>query len=175
MTRPRTRRWTTFLEAFGKLFNAHIVELEMIGPAESIRVTEWIGMSEGARRDFNDYYAHINPWLSTYDNAVAGDAEPSHVVLPDSTYRKTEYFNDFGRRIGQYYGMAGVIFKSPAEIGILGVLRDKEAGPCTEEDAQCLRILLPHLARSLRIGTQMSHLEGQAGLMLDWIGWRAGW
>lgn len=159
------RRWGVFLESFGAAFNAHIVQFEWSDPENFL--VELFGMSPRDQQNLSDYYWTVNPWLGEIGDAKAGDAAPSHLVVPDFKYRETEYFRDYGRRIDQYYGMAGLIVKSASELGIIAVLRDRVAGPCSDEDADTLRLLVPHLARSLRLSSQFAYLKAESSILFE--------
>ncbi len=158
-------RWELFLKRLGTVFDAHIVQFEWSDPKNFL--VDLLLKSAGDQRDLHDYYWTVNPWLRTIGNAKAGDASPSHLVLPDLRYRETEYFHDFGRRIDQYYGMAGLIAKSESELAIVAVLRDRTAGPCREDDADMLGTLVPHLARSVRMGARFAYEKAESAALFD--------
>lgn len=158
-------QWVAVLNRLAKVLDCHIIHLGSIGARTSIPAS--IGLSGSDERALSEYYWRVNPWVACGETVIAPAIAPSHHIVPDTTYRATEYFNDFGRRIEQYYGLGGVISKSDSVLYTIGGLRDKRAGPCTDKDAEFLLRLMPHMARALKINTSVAKLESQVESLLD--------
>lgn len=159
-------RWPAFLERYRAAVKCHIAQLELIKYDQSASISASVGLEQSDFPDFL-YYSRISPWIPLVLKAEQGDVGLSHEVVPDREYRKSEYYQGFGRRIDQHYGLAGIVLKSPAMVSVIGSVRYGRLGSSTEDDRKLLQALMPHLARSLRMQTEFMKLEAQAASLLD--------
>ena len=158
-------RWTEFLSRYATVLNCHVAQLELFGAEFSVHAS--MGLNDSDMRAFVGYYHRVSPWGSAIELEAPGAVAPSHVIVPDVRYRETEYFNDFGKGIDQYYGLAGLVLRTSSNFCVIGAVRDKNAGPCTEKDADFVRSLIPHMARSLRMHRHFAQLNAEAGSLLE--------
>ena len=158
--------WPNVLKRLAEILQCHIVEFELVGTDRTASVSVSYGMTASNARDFR-YYSTINPWVPLLKDIAPGTVGLSHEKVPDKHYLKSEYYNEFGKRIDQYYGLAGVILATPTAISVIGAVRDLSAGPCTEEDAALMRALIPHLARSMRMHGVLARLSAESGALLE--------
>jgi DNA-binding CsgD family transcriptional regulator len=158
--------WLNVLGRLGEILQCHIVEFELVSTDQTASVAASFGMTASNARDFV-YYSTINPWMPLLKDVAPGTVGLSHEKVPDKQYLKSEYYNEFGKRIDQRYGLAGVVLATPTAMSIIGAVRDLSAGPCTEEDAALMRALIPHLARSLRMHGVFARLGAETTALLD--------
>ena len=54
-------------------------------------------------------------------------------------------------------------------LGVIGAIRNKTAGPCSDRDADFLRKLMPHLARALKMHQLFAGLNAQAASLMECV------
>ena len=161
-------RWGAFLQRYSDILNFHVAQLELITSDSKYSVTGCIGLSAGDVAELSQTIP-LNPWVPTLWRSQPGLVGASHEYISDADYAKSPYYQEFGRKIDQFYGQAGLIFKSESSLGLIGGVRSRPAGRCDERDKQLLTVLMPHLARALRMHMQFAQLNAQADCLLDFL------
>ena len=161
-------RWGAFLQRYADILNFHTAQLELITPDAKLSVTACVGLSTADVAELKEII-HLNPWLPAVWQSPAGVVGGSHEFVSDTDYARSPYYHEFGRKIDQYYGQAGLIFKSESLLGAIGGVRSKTGGPCDERDKQLLGALMPHIARALRMHVRFAQLNAQADCLLDFL------
>ena len=167
-------RWKEFLQRYASVMDCHIAQLELITPNSRTSVSASIGLSESDIREFTRF-SPLNPWAPLCYSAPTGAVATSHELVMDADYLNGGYYHEFGRRIDQRYGLAGLVIRTSSVTSVIGAVRNKSAGPCTTRETDILLALMPHLARAMRMHSQFVQLNAQAeSLMEAWIVWRPG-
>ena len=89
------------------------------------------------------------------------------MLCPDRVLERSEFNNDFLKRMGVFHEMAGCIFKERSLVSVLSTLRPKRFGPLGEEQVALLRVLMPHLQRALQLHRRIVGLESKTISMTD--------
>ncbi|MFM0500763.1 hypothetical protein [Paraburkholderia caffeinilytica] len=90
-----------------------------------------------------------------------GDVRLGHEIIPDASYVKSEFYDDFGRRSSRRYMIGGLI--SVSKVIPLGLHRDAASRPFGEEDKLTLSQLLPHLQRGLQMRARLAPTTSSLG------------
>lgn len=102
--------------------------------------------------DYRNHYAAIDPWSRRSLVSEVGRAVGTRELISDSELRRTEFYQDYLRRHDNlFYGLGGVIERTPRRIAILGVQRTHRAGMF---DADCFAVIeriMPHLRHAYRV------------------------
>jgi DNA-binding CsgD family transcriptional regulator/PAS domain-containing protein len=143
------------------------------------RATLWLADEAGApgnllmRRDSYDEeyasrYVLLDPYRAsaravTVEETVRrrGDVRLGHEIIPDSSYIKSEFYEDFGRKSSRRYMIGGLI--SVSKVIPLGLHRDAASRPFGEEDKHTLSQLLPHLQRGLQMRARLAPTTSSLG------------
>jgi DNA-binding CsgD family transcriptional regulator len=102
-------------------------------------------------RDYEAYYGAIDPWNTKVMHWPVGVAAPTYVLIPDNEFRRTEYYQDFLRHSGVFYGLGGVVDRTPKRMAVFGAQCSYEDGRFDAEDVALVGALMPHLRRAYRI------------------------
>ncbi len=159
-------RWPAFLARYAATLGCHIAQLELIAPDSRASVSVSHGLNGHELKDFA-HYSQVDPWIPLLLQAKPGAVGLSHEHVSMADYLKSEYYDGFGRRIDQCYGLAGAVLKSSNTLCAIGAVRHQGGGPCTEEDRTLLEVLMPHLARSLRMHSEFAKLDATAVSLLE--------
>ena len=136
--------------------------------------TGWLVISDPGRRssevlysadwpagDIATYQTHYRS-LDLWTNRVAAlvtragpDARPkariSGHLVPDVEYTSSEFYTDFGKRVGLRHVIGTILPLGAAGLMAIGLHRPDNDPPFEVADAQLLDYLLPHLRRAVQI------------------------
>jgi len=125
-------------------------------------------MSSEFMADYRNYYASLDPWSRRSMVAEVGRATCTPELIADAELRRTEFYQDYLRPHGDlFYGLGGVIERTPRRIAILGVQRSYRAGVF---DADCLAVIeriMPHLRHSYRVRHAMRKSDQQCATLRE--------
>ena len=155
-------KWSVFLEHFAEVVDGHAANLSYVEagtPAPQIAATaRW---PPEAILEYNAYYGARDPW------GIAGRREglfwPGYVgfgeeVVLGSDLKKTEFYNDYGRRVGLTGGLSGCLRQDGPAISVISV--SNRPGRALRNDAIKLTgILVPHLQRALEVHRRVAGAE----------------
>ncbi len=112
---------------------------------------------------YHKHYRSVDLWTNRAAAAVARDgpsAQPrvwtSGHLVPDAEFLRSEFYVDFGRRLGLRYVVGTVVPLGAAGMMPLGLHRPDGAAPFTAADQQLLESLVPHLRRALQLRHQFA-------------------
>lgn len=92
---------------------------------------------------------------------LRGDVRLGHEIIPDSSYVKSGFYADFGRKSSRRYMIGGLI--SMSKVIPLGLHRDAASRPFGEEERRALSWLLPHLQRGLQMRNRLAPSSSSLG------------
>lgn len=108
-------------------------------------------------------YRSLDLWTSRVAAAVARDgpqAQPrtriSGHLVPDAEYKRSEFYADFGKRLGLRHVIGTVVPLGAAGMMPIGLHRPDGADPFEAADARLLDCLLPHLRRAMQVHHRLS-------------------
>lgn len=111
---------------------------------------------------YQRHYRSVDLWTNRAAEAVAKDgpgARPrvwtSGHMVPDDEFLRSEFYGDFGRRLGLRYVVGTVLPLGAAGQMPIGLHRPDGAAPFEAKDARLLEVLLPHLRRALQLRCQL--------------------
>ena len=160
-------RWNNFLSLAAQRMGCNGTALTL----HDDRLSRWnmqhsSGLPSGAVAEYNSYYGAINPTLAPLLQAARENGSwcgLSRSLIGIREYRRSEYYNDFGRKYGSYWGVMGAIVPLPHAVITLSVVRS-EGRPAIEEEAiRLMSLLMPHFRPVVKIHQTMQSLRS----MLD--------
>jgi hypothetical protein len=103
-------------------------------------------------------YRAVDLWTNRVAAAVMRDgpaAAPktriSGHLVPDTEYKRSEFYADFGKRLGLRHVVGTVVPLGAAGLMPIGLHRPDRADPFEPADAELLDSLLPHLRRAIQL------------------------
>jgi DNA-binding CsgD family transcriptional regulator len=82
-------------------------------------------------------------------------------------FERSEFYNDFGRRIGLHAGMAVKVLDEGTVAAVVVVARGPDAGEFGRTDVAMLARLAPHLRRAVQVNHRLSLSHGVAAATAD--------
>ncbi|WP_459859442.1 helix-turn-helix transcriptional regulator [Dongia sp. agr-C8] len=102
-------------------------------------------------RDYVAHYGALDPWNARVMQWPVGVAAPTYMLMPEDEFRRTEFYQDYLRRTGVFYGLGGLVERADGRIAVFGVQRGYEDGRFPQETVALVGALMPHLKRAYRL------------------------
>jgi len=156
--------WPLLLESLAELIGGHAVNLGYVrtgAPAMWVAASaRWDPASLG---DYDRYYGERDPWkLAGIRKGMfrQGLVGLSDQVVPRTELERTEFYNDYARKLGLRGGIAGVIVNDGQSIALINAscLPNTTFGG---DEIDLFKLLLPHLERALQIHERFIRLESE--------------
>lgn len=119
-------KWPVFLEHFAEVVDGHAANLSYVeaGTPAAPQIAVTVRWPPEALVEYAAYYGARDPW------GIAGRREglfwPGYVgfgeeVVSGSDLKKTEFYNDYGRRVGLTGGLSGCLRQDGAAISVISI------------------------------------------------------
>lgn len=106
---------------------------------------------------YTTHYRSVDLWTARAAAEVARRpaeglrAWTSGTLVPDDEFLRSEFYNDFGRRLGLRYVVGTVLPLGAAGVMPIGLHRPAGSGPFERAQAELLEQLLPHMRRAMQL------------------------
>jgi DNA-binding CsgD family transcriptional regulator len=109
---------------------------------------------------YAEHYVRHDLWAQMATPERGNQALLMHQLVTPDVWEQSEIYNDFVRPNCSFYWCLGAAIPlSDGQIGMLGILRDKQDRHYGESEAAGLNTLLPHLRRSLQLTHHLRRLQ----------------
>ncbi len=121
---------------------------------------------------YRRHYRKVDLWTNRAAGLVASHGAngrtrilvSGEMLVPDHEFLRSEFYCDFGRRLGLRYVVGTVAPLGAAGVMPIGLHRPEGAQPFGEKERRLLGQVLPHLRRALQLRHRLEACEGAAGL-----------
>jgi len=110
-------------------------------------------------QEYVAHYGALDPWNARVMNWPVGVAAPTYVLMSEDDFRRTEFYQDYLRRTGAFYGLGGLVERADGRIAVFGVQRGYEDGRFPEESVSLVGALMPHLKRAYRLQSAIGRAQ----------------
>ncbi|KUM24264.1 hypothetical protein AU467_06800 [Mesorhizobium loti] len=130
------------------------------------------GLDDATVRNYSDYYCRINPWMAKAAVRKIGLGVVAEQMLSAADFRKTEFYNDFFRPIGEESAVGLTIVREEGRSFLLSTLTSRSDPERNKPVADQLTAMAPHLRRAFRryrVGTNRSQIAEIGSSIFDAI------
>jgi DNA-binding CsgD family transcriptional regulator/PAS domain-containing protein len=106
--------------------------------------------------DYVAHYGALDPWNARVMQWPVGVAAPTYALMPEDEFRRTEFYQDYLRRTGVFYGLGGLVERMDGRVAVFGVQRNYDDGRFPEESVALVGALMPHLKRAYRMNAALA-------------------
>ena len=125
-----------------------------------------------AAQAYHRHYRKVDLWTNRATRLVAASGANAgarvlvsgEMLVPDHEFLRSEFYCDFGRRLGLRYVVGTVAPLGEAGVMPIGLHRPDGAEPFGERERRLLEQILPHLRRALQLRHRLKAAELEAGL-----------
>jgi len=157
------RKWPTFLEALTSAVGGSSAFLRSVDyQAIHSNFIAHIGFDPAVQAEYANYYINLDYyskfWQAAPLNITSTDQDGERWGISPSYQRKTEYYNDFVRRMGIEYAMGTVLARDDNRTLHLATQRTKSAGEFGEDQVRLVSALSPHVTRAVQVHRKLSNI-----------------
>lgn len=155
-------RWPDLLGELGRIFRCELVAFDLRDEEhEWARVQCHVGPNDAAiQREYETYYASRNVFLRTRpDLTFSGAIRNGEAIVPDREAMRSEYFNDFLKRIGVLHAIGLVPLREGPVMGLVSLMRKIGAPSFSDADLAFLSRFMPHLRRAVLVQRRLQGVE----------------
>jgi DNA-binding CsgD family transcriptional regulator len=115
---------------------------------------------------YGQFYAALNPWFKTgFALYQPGKVITTDEVLPLAAYRRSVFYNEWGKQNLVTHGLGGVIRAHTEQAYFVSVNRGDAQAPFAARELEMFHILMPHLKRVMDLRDRISVLEAREGFL----------
>ena len=155
--------WTPFLDALGQTYGSGVCSVivhDAKAGRESVNATN--SVDPGPLEAYAEHYSKLNPWLRFASEAPVGVALSTEAMVPFGEYRKTEFYNDWGRRLNIDTGVVVTIQRDESRVMAVSALFSLRTLEHRPDPTIGLQRLAPHLLRVAQLNQKFAALEARA-------------
>jgi DNA-binding CsgD family transcriptional regulator len=159
--------WPRFLELYTDSVSSDSVVLQTHHlDRDKSSILAGFGISSPFQQSYNEHYSKLNVWRNRGRALyVSGAVNLDEEQCPRLVLERSEFYNDYLRRIRADYSMGAVITRSGNQAPTLTALRDRGKGAYSEDERKIARFLVPHLARAWAVYEKLELLAaGESAL-----------
>jgi DNA-binding CsgD family transcriptional regulator len=118
----------------------------------------------GVQQEYTAYFYRLDPFADRWNAIGRPDIFAGHELVDPEVFRKSEFYNDYCRRVGAFHCLgAGVELDFDRKL-ILGIHRPMGCKDFGAEDRRSLELLLPHLSRAAQVHVLLATADLQRRL-----------
>jgi DNA-binding CsgD family transcriptional regulator/PAS domain-containing protein len=115
-----------------------------------------VGHEEHYLRLYEEKYAAMNPYVSTFSLAPVGSVVSSAALLDDCELKESRYYREFLKPQGICDAVGFNVLKTKKRIGALSVHHLESRGRFKDTEIRLLTLLAPHVCRSVAISDALN-------------------
>jgi len=117
--------------------------------------------------NYEDYVGTIDPWNQRVLGWPVGVVAPTYALIGDDDLRRTDFYQDHLRPEHIFYGIGGVVLRTPERMAVFGVQCDYRDGRFSNETREVIAVLMPHLSRAYRMHAALRDAKLQSDTLVE--------
>lgn len=161
-------RWPQFLDGFARMVRgtATVVTVDDLARRQA-SIALAVQVDPAAIRTYETEFVDKNIWQNEGRHLFTpGVVVTGEMTCSRETFLRSEYYNEFLRRIGIFHGLGAVLAPEPGSLGFLASFRPAAEGEFDADTLQQVTRLLPHVQRALQLHRRAGHLEWKTAATL---------
>jgi DNA-binding CsgD family transcriptional regulator len=159
-------RWQDFLRLVADCFAAEMSGISMHSSDHASAVQQSFNIDPEGVREYDLHYGATNPTITPIFKELRKNRVwhgLARSIVPEDEFRRTEYYNDWGRKYGSYSSALGVIGTGPSEMTALSIVRSNKKPLLPPDCVGLMGLLMPHLQRAVKTHRAMESLRSKCG------------
>ena len=108
---------------------------------------------------YAEYYYAVNPLNAALSHIPVGAAVPDQQLVVPSDLKRTEFYNDYGRRFDIAGSVTLLLARDSRQEASLGIVRGVGSDLFTDEQVAFVQRLSPHILRAIGLNRRLASLE----------------
>jgi DNA-binding CsgD family transcriptional regulator len=148
--------WATALVRVQRLLGGESVALLRTGTPAATDVAVHVGCDPDFIPPYDAYYRPLSPVLPVMLRLPPGSVFTHHMLVPDSAYHRTEYYNDHIRPQGKHSSLFWIDAADRGRRTFLCLWRSRRLPEWEDRQRRLLGVLGPHLGRALEMRRRLA-------------------
>ncbi len=152
-------RWQQVLHDLVSLTGSRSARMLILDDTASTVLTSLkVNTDDSAHQRYVDYYVNTCPWRTELARKPGGQLYSTylHFSCKQSSFYRTEFFNDWARDLDIHHGVCGTIDEDAEQKVQLLIQRTRGQGPYTQQETGAINSLVPHIRRALFINRSIA-------------------
>jgi DNA-binding CsgD family transcriptional regulator len=156
--------WPNVLDRLGENLRESVIRLGIAGTTGKEGIVFSTGQDLAIERLFQERYMtpDTNPGIRFMLSVPPMTIASREAIQTDRDMLRSDFYNEIMRPCQGWHAATGSPHRSHTEMVMFGAIRTRAAGAYDETDLALLRLVLPHLQRSLRVLWRVTELEARA-------------
>ena len=160
-------RWQHFLQLLARHTNCRSAGvLSHDAGLTNCNLSHSFGLPEEAQNEYKTRYGAINPSIPPLFALARKTGSWSGLLRPltgEKAYRRSEYYNGFGRRYGSYWGVVATVIRDSGTYITLNAISSEETPAPGPREVQLMATLVPHFVSVAEIHALMASSRAVTG------------
>jgi DNA-binding CsgD family transcriptional regulator len=154
-------KWPRFLEAFANAAGSSSAYIRSTDLKDRVNFMVSVGYDPALRTAYANHFIKVDYYSTFFKNAelnAVAHEQMTHLVgISPSEQKKTEYFNDYIKRLGSHEHAMGVVLAREGDQALqFAVQRSKRVGEYGESQVRLMSTLAPHVTRAVQVHRKLS-------------------
>lgn len=153
--------WPKVLERIATLLNGAVTVLMAHDSGNSaLTIGSAVRFDEAYRREYNEHFSSRNIWAIRGKQFIRpGVVYTSEMACEKEELERSEYYQDFLRRLGISYALGGSFTSNSGDLSMLSTTGLTRRGPFGPAEMEIFQLLLPHFRRAIQMHSRIAVLE----------------
>jgi DNA-binding CsgD family transcriptional regulator len=120
-----------------------------------------VGYEPKLKQAYRDHFVHLDMFAPTLKQSAIGEMIHGDTAVPWSQQLKSEFYNDYMRPQGVRYVLGATLARDSQHHLLFGLQRSKQQGDFTQEHLKLIRLVAPHIAKTVQIHRQLHAVTTQ--------------
>jgi len=155
-------KWRTFMERFAQALGARSAALREVDyDAGHVALFETVGYDSAYVAAYGEHFVRLDFFAPTFVSIPIGTVKTGDEIIPWEQQRNTEFSNDYLLAQNVRHLMGGILARDERRHLLFALQRERGRPDYDAEDKRLLRLLMPHMARSVQIHRRMAEVTTQ--------------
>jgi PAS domain S-box-containing protein len=106
-----------------------------------------------------------DPVISKQSEIPVGRAFLGCEIVPDSEYKRSNYYQEFARKVDAFKVLASLMIREGGSIDTISFFRPETHSPYTKREKKLLDVFIPHITRALDLQNRLHVTNTRASLL----------
>ncbi len=155
-------KWQEVMAAFIKALGANTAILrETNYDARTVGLFKTVGFDQATIDAYRNYFVKLDYFAPELMRQPIGAVAKGSEAVPWEVQRKSEFFNDYFRRLDNHYAMGITLARDKQHHLMFALQRTYKQGDYTPTDLKLINMVAPHMTRAINIHRHMLAITTQ--------------
>lgn len=155
------RLWSGLAPRIAQTFEATSLGLTVTAGPKAHWVARTANIDDAAAAAYEAHFNQCDVWAQRAAHLGLSTVLASKDLISDQDFERTEFCNDYCRRVESFYVVGSVFPLIGDEIAVWGVHRPRDAGNFDDDDKRLTGLLLPHMQRALQLRSRLADIAAE--------------